>query len=93
MIVASALIAPVFYKGLRRVRRRYPELVDLTVLTLFVVILYPTAVPFLRAQIFWFMAGFALLPLFTVVEPAKFLGALAAMLPHPRWSRAQGPVV
>jgi hypothetical protein len=92
VLIAGALIAPIFYKGVRRVRRRYPELVDLTVLTLFVVVLYPTAVPFFRAQIFWFMGGFALLPLFTVFEPTKFLGAVSSMLPPgSRWNSAQEP--
>jgi hypothetical protein len=71
--VGVLLLAPAFYQGFRRVRRRYPELIDMTVLTLFLVLLYPTAVPLFRAQIFWFIGGFALLPLFTVWEPWRFL--------------------
>lgn len=79
-VVGVLLMAPVFYKGFRRVRRRYPELIDMTVLTLFLVILYPTAVPFFRAQIYWFVAGFALLPLFTVWEPRRFFPPAGELL-------------
>lgn len=75
VLAGVLLAAPVFWKGLRNVRRQYPELVDMTVLTLFILLLYPTAVPMFRAQIFWFIGGFALLPFFTVWEPGRFVGA------------------
>ncbi|HXG54541.1 MAG TPA: hypothetical protein VNJ03_04115 [Vicinamibacterales bacterium] len=83
-VVCALLITPVFYNGFLRVRRQYPELVDMTVLTLFVVILFPTAVPMFRAQIFWFVGGFALLPLFTVWEPRRFLRPSDGLFTPPR---------
>lgn len=90
LAVAGLLMLPILYRGFSRVRRRYPEVVDLTVLTLFVVVLYPTAVPLLRAQIFWFIAGFALLPIFTVWEPRRFPGSLGRLSPHPHPGLANG---
>jgi len=79
LIVGAFLMAPIFIRGLRNVRRRYPEIVDLSVLALFLVVLYPTAVPLFRAQIFAFIAGFALLPFFTVWEGRLFPGSIALL--------------
>lgn len=81
LLAAALLGAPIFIRGLLNVRRRYPEIVDMTVLSLFLVVLYPTAVPMFRAQIFAFIAGFALLPLFTLWESRRFPGSLGAVPP------------
>ena len=83
MLVGALLVAPMFLKGLRNVRRRYPEIMDLTVLALFLVILYPTAVPMFRAQIFAFVAGFGLLPFFTVWEGRFFPGSVRLLPQRP----------
>jgi hypothetical protein len=84
LLVGALLMAPMFIKGLRNVRRRYPEIMDLTVLALFLVILYPTAVPMFRAQIFAFIAGFGLLPFFTVWEGRFFPGSVRLLEAPPR---------
>jgi hypothetical protein len=84
LLVGFILVSPVLYKGVRNVKRRYPEVVDTTVLTAFVVLLFPTAVPMFRAQIFWFVAGFALLPVFTLWEPMRFPGRLGSLRPARR---------
>jgi hypothetical protein len=83
-IAGGLLIVPFVHAGIRRVRQRYPEAIDTTVLVGFVVILYPIAMPPFRAQIYWFIAGFALLPFFTVWEPGRFRGALGSRWPSPR---------
>lgn len=81
VIAGGILLAPVVYTGFRRVRRRYPETVDMTVLIGFVVVIYPMAIPPFRTQIFGFIAGFALLPLFTLWEPQGFPGPLGSLWP------------
>jgi hypothetical protein len=83
VVVGAVLLAPLFYHGFRTVRRRYPAIVDMMVLTLFVVVLYPTAVPMFRAQIFAFIAGFALLPLFTIWETRRFQGPVGTLMLTP----------
>jgi hypothetical protein len=83
MIVAGILVAPLVLTGVRRVRLRYPEATDTTVLIGFVMLLYPIAMPPFRMQIYWFIAGFALLPFFTVWEPRRFRGAPGLLWPAP----------
>ena len=83
LVLGAIVFVPAFFKGFRNLKRRYPDIVDTTVLTLFVIILYPTAVPMFRAQIFWFIAGFALLPFFIVWEPRRFTGPVGHL-----WQRS-----
>lgn len=89
LLVSGVLLAPVFVKGIRRVRLRYPEIVDLTVLSLLLVVLYPTAVPLFRAQIFAFVAGFGLLPFFTVWQGRSFQGPRGTFHPLTRAEAAR----
>jgi len=72
IIIFLALLTPFFLRGLRNLRRCSSLLSSTSVVVLFVVLIYPFAVPFLRAQIFGFIAGFALLPLFISFQPRFF---------------------
>jgi len=72
LIIGFVFLIPLFLMGFRKLRLRFPELRNTAPLTLFVVILYPAAVPFFSAQIYWFIAGFALLPLFVLLQPRYF---------------------
>jgi hypothetical protein len=63
IVVASLLLVPIFRRALRRLKRRVSNLSSVPVLTAIVALIYPGAVPFFAAQIYWFVAGFACLPL------------------------------
>lgn len=84
VVVAAMLVVPLFLRALWHVKRRYPHIVDATVLAWIVVIVYPAAVPMFRAQIFWFIAGFALLPFVLVWEPRRFRGTVGLLWPASR---------
>lgn len=82
-VLGAFLLFPFFSSGMRTFKRRYGHSLDTTVLILFVVVLYPAAVPMLRAQIFWFIAGFALLPFFVAWEPRRFAGPVGHLSDDP----------
>lgn len=69
-VVGVAMFFPLFFFGWLRLRHGDPPLSSSALLLSIFVVLYPGAVPLLSAQIFWFMAGFALLPLAMLVMPS-----------------------
>jgi hypothetical protein len=69
-----------FIFGYRKMCGRYPQLSNTTILTFLVILFYPFIFPVWRAQIYWFMAGFALLPLFVQFMPRYFNGSFLASL-------------
>ena len=72
LMMLLLIVTPFYFRGLHRLRMRLPHMVLTIKLTLVVLIVYIAAVPFLKAQLYWFMAGFALLPLFAVLMPRFF---------------------
>jgi hypothetical protein len=65
--IGLLLLLPLLRRGLRFVRLRMADLSSVPVLTAIVALVYPGAVPFLTAQIYWFVVGFAGLPLFLLL--------------------------
>ena len=61
LIIALFFLIPFYLKGFKQLK--FPELKDTTILILFVMILNPLAASFLEGAVFWFIAGFAFLPL------------------------------
>jgi len=78
LIVLILGLTPLFVKGFYKLRARFPQEKWRTVLSLLVVIIYPGATPMLGAQIYWLFAGFALLPLFILLQPQYFKGKYVA---------------
>jgi len=70
------ILLPFFLRGLRILRKQVPYLASISLLTLLVVVIYPSAVPIWVAPTYWFMAGFALLPLFVFLQPRYFRSSL-----------------
>lgn len=69
-VIVVALLAMLFYWwGLRRLRRERPELVTVAVLFVFLCFLLPLGNWFAEGPMFWFIAGFGLLPLFLLLKP------------------------
>ncbi len=61
-----------YKKGFQLQRYIFPQLTWLSILCLSVFIVYPTAVPIFRSSLYWFIGGFALLPIFTIVQRHYF---------------------
>ena len=63
-VMAGALVlAPFFFVGLRRLRKRAPEFTDSTVIMLLAAALIPLITSFLGSAIYSFIFGFGLIPL------------------------------
>lgn len=63
LLAAAILIAPVYLKSFFRFKKQYPEVAETTLPILAIVLLYPLAFPIWQAPIYWFMVGFALVPI------------------------------
>jgi uncharacterized membrane protein YhaH (DUF805 family) len=70
---------PAIARAVRRFHRRVSGASSVPALAAILVLVYPGAVPFLKAQIFWFIAGFAVMPLVVMV-----LGRTEGRPPVPR---------
>ena len=57
-----------WFRGLKRLRAFYPDLAKASVLIMFISFLLPLGNWFAEGPAFWFIAGFGLLPLFSVLE-------------------------
>jgi hypothetical protein len=69
MLAAIAVVAPFFWHGLRWLGRvSQARLASISVMML-ILAMVPMISSFLSSVFFWFMAGFALLPLFLAFEP------------------------
>jgi hypothetical protein len=72
IMALGIILLPLFLKGLRILRKRVPHLANISALTLLAVVIYPAAVPIWVAPSYWFVGGFALLPLFVFLQPRYF---------------------
>lgn len=80
-VVVLALLPMFFYWwGLRRLRKERPELVTVTILFIFIFFLMPLGNWFIGGPVFWFIAGFGLLPLFLVLDRDFFRWGLKRKL-------------
>jgi len=80
--VGMVVALPLFLRALLRLRRIERSLASPCVLVGIVAVVYPGAVPFFRAQIYWFIVGFAIAPLLTLTMP----GIRRVDLRHRFWS-------
>jgi hypothetical protein len=71
------LMTPIFFTGLSRLRALYPVIAATAFGAAVTVVLYPAAVPFFRAQLYWFIFGFAAIPFLFLVAP-RFVHRLIA---------------
>lgn len=62
-IIALFFLIPFYLKGFKELKIKFPYLKDPTMLLLFVVLLIPLITSFIEGAVFWFIAGFAFLPL------------------------------
>jgi hypothetical protein len=69
LLVAALIMIPLFFIGYGRLRARYPTIAATAYTTSITVFLYPAAVPFFKAQLYWFVFGFAVAPLLYLVAP------------------------
>jgi len=67
-----------FLLGYFKQRVKFPHLLGTTISTLTVVAIYSSAISFWSAQIYWFIVGFAILPMFILLQPRYFKGSLEA---------------
>lgn len=68
-LAALALVAPVFLWGLAWLRRTARSRLQPVMVMLLVMLMVPMISSFLASVFFWFIAGFAMLPLFLAFEP------------------------
>jgi hypothetical protein len=63
LMIALFFLIPFYLKGFNELNVMFPEYKDTTLVLLFVVLLMPLITSFLEGAVFWFIAGFAFLPL------------------------------
>lgn len=73
LAVLSLCLFPVYLKGLRKTRYYSLELKNMAMLLLLVLALFPLITSFMRGPVFWFFAGFGLLPFFFFLRPYSFV--------------------
>ena len=80
LVVAVLILGwPTIVRAVRRFHRRVSGANSVPALAGIIVLVYPGAVPFLKAQIFWFIAGFAVMPVVVMI-----LGRTERRPPIPR---------
>lgn len=80
ILVPMALLAGLAYLiALRPLRRRSPELATRAFLVACVIAAYPFTFPPWGIQMYWFMAGLGLLPLFRILRPQFLQGERRAL--------------
>lgn len=70
--VVGLFIVIYLIKGLKKMRYRFPDLKNTSVLIFLVLILMPLITSFLQTNFFWFVAGFAFLPIFLLMGSKYF---------------------
>jgi hypothetical protein len=63
LLIALFFLMPFYLKGLRHLNTRFPEYKDTTIALIIVLMLIPLITSFIEGAVFWFIAGFAFLPL------------------------------
>ncbi|MEO7775014.1 MAG: hypothetical protein ABIT36_01295 [Steroidobacteraceae bacterium] len=70
LLLGAMLIGiPVFWLGARKLRKISSRRELTAWLALIAVVMFPAAVPFFRAQLYWFVFGFAAVPLIALLMP------------------------
>jgi hypothetical protein len=77
LVGAGVVLTPLFFAGLARARRQSGTIAATAFAAAVAVVLFPAAVPFFRAQLYWFIFGFAAVPFVTLVAP-QFVERLVA---------------
>lgn len=72
LAVVALLMLPFYIKQFRNLKRYFPELKDQTRLFLVLAALGPISASITGANIYWFLMGFGLLPLFLALKPYAF---------------------
>ena len=72
LAVAALLMLPFYIKQFRNLKRYFPELKDQARLFLVLAALGPISASITGANIYWFLMGFGLLPLFLALKPYAF---------------------
>ena len=72
LVTLFLVLLPLYIRGIRIQNRIFPHLTWPSILCLIVFILYPAAVPIFRDQFYWVIGGFALLPIFIMMQPNYF---------------------
>jgi hypothetical protein len=91
LVASSPVLAFFFFRGFRRQRSRLPHLTCIARVALIVIAVYPAAFPVWPLAIYWFIAGFGLLPFFVLLEPGYFKDPLRVRYrsARPRLTSAQ----
>ena len=72
-VIASTLITMPFYLwGFLRLRAWFQDLTTMTAVSMIIVLIIPSMGPHWHSPIYLFMCGFALLPLFVLLQPRCF---------------------
>jgi hypothetical protein len=69
LVAAGLIMTPLFFKGLSGLRANFPSIAATAFGAALTVVLYPAAVPFFRAQLYWYIFGFAAIPFLFLVAP------------------------
>lgn len=72
ILAILVLILLIYYKHYRKLYSKYRIAAVNSFSVLIIIVIFPMATPFWNAQIYWFIAGFALLPLFMVFNKRLF---------------------
>jgi hypothetical protein len=72
LAVAALLMLPFYINQFRKLRRYFPELKDQTRLFLVLAALGPISASITGANIYWFLMGFGMLPMFLALKPYAF---------------------
>lgn len=82
--VAFVLALPILWKSIRLLRTQPRERRLAAIFGTIVAVLYPAAVPFFRAQLYWYLAGFAFLPVVMVLVRRRHKSVLIPRVGVPR---------
>jgi len=87
LFAVGLIMTPLFFKGLSSLRARYPVIAATAFGAAVTVVLYPAAVPFFRAQLYWYIFGFAAIPFLMLVAP-RFAERLVERGRQTEWGSA-----
>jgi len=72
LLIGVLSLFPLYLKRLRKLRCRSGKMADSALLILFAIALSPLAASFIEGTLYWFIAGFAFLPLFIAFKSPTF---------------------
>jgi hypothetical protein len=72
LVIIMLMLLPFYCESLYKIRQRFPYFVWTSIFTLVAITIFPYICTIWKSQLYWFFAGFGLLPLFFLFKPKYF---------------------